>query len=57
MEDNYTQQNLEDWVIDKCNQWRDHYDTNYREKHKSTIVYGEVSGLVKTHYVSQSVLN
>ena len=34
MEDNYTQQNLEDWVMDKCNQWRDHYDTNYREKHE-----------------------
>jgi hypothetical protein len=34
MENDYIQQNLEDWVMDKCNQWRDHYDTNYREKHE-----------------------
>ena len=24
---------LEGWVINKCNQWRDHYDSNYSEKH------------------------
>jgi len=23
---------LEGWVINKCNQWRDHYDSNYSEK-------------------------
>ena len=34
MDDNYIQQNLEDWVMDKCEQWRDHYDTNYRERHE-----------------------
>lgn len=34
MDDNYIQQNLEDWVMDKCEQWRDHYDTNYRESHE-----------------------
>ena len=34
MENDYIQQNLEDWVMDKCNQWRDHYDTNYRERHE-----------------------
>ena len=23
------EQNLEDWVIDKCQSWRDHYESNY----------------------------
>ena len=23
---------LEDWVMQKCNQWRDHYESNYQEK-------------------------
>jgi len=24
---------LEDWVMSKCNTWRDHYESNYSEKH------------------------
>ena len=28
------QQNLEDWVINKCDSWRDHYESNYQEKHE-----------------------
>src|SRR6056300_984137 len=23
---------LEDWVIEKCDQWRDHYEANYESK-------------------------
>jgi hypothetical protein len=33
MEDNYVQQSITDWVMDKCDSWRDHYDSNYAEKH------------------------
>jgi hypothetical protein len=25
--------NLEEWVMGKCNSWRDHYESNYAEKH------------------------
>ena len=31
-DDNDFQPNLESWVISKCDQWRDHYETNYSEK-------------------------
>ncbi len=24
---------LEDWVLEKCEQWRDHFDSNYADKH------------------------
>jgi len=34
MEDNYIQQDITDWVIDKCDAWRDHYESNYAEKHE-----------------------
>ncbi len=27
-------QNLESWVMDKCEEWRDHYEANYQEKHE-----------------------
>ena len=31
--DNFaTEQYLEDWVIDKCDSWRDHFEANYSEK-------------------------
>ena len=23
---------LESWVINKCDQWRDHYESNYKER-------------------------
>ena len=26
------QNNAEGWIMSKCDQWRDHYDSNYREK-------------------------
>ena len=32
-EDSYTiEQSLEGWVMDKCDNWRDHYEANYAEK-------------------------
>ena len=34
MDKQYIQPTLEEWVMDKCDQWRDHYDTNYRENHE-----------------------
>jgi hypothetical protein len=33
-EDQFTLgQSLEEWVLSKCEDWRDHYETNYEEKH------------------------
>lgn len=34
MEKDYIQESVEGWVIDKCDSWRDHYDSNYVEKHE-----------------------
>ena len=28
------QESLEDWVMDKCDEWADHYDQNYRNQHE-----------------------
>jgi hypothetical protein len=33
-EKEYTQLGLEDWVLSKCEDWRDHYETNYEDKHE-----------------------
>ena len=31
--DNFTlEQDIEGWVMDKCDNWRDHYEANYSEK-------------------------
>ena len=29
-----TEQYVEDWVMDKCNTWRDHYESNYAERNE-----------------------
>ena len=29
----YTKMSLKDWIMDKCTMWRDHYESNYQEKH------------------------
>ena len=29
-----TEQHIEDWVMDKCNTWRDHYESNYAERNE-----------------------
>jgi hypothetical protein len=34
MEDKYIQQDVTDWVMTKCDAWRDHYDSNYAENHE-----------------------
>jgi len=33
-EKDYFQQTVTDWVIDKCDKWRDHYESNYAENHE-----------------------
>ena len=33
-EDFNMEQSLESWVLDKCEEWRDHYSSNYEEKHE-----------------------
>ena len=32
MEKEFTVQKLENWVMDKVDRWRDHYDSNYKDK-------------------------
>lgn len=32
--DNLQSQDLEQWVMSKCEDWRDHYESNYQEKHE-----------------------
>ena len=31
-EENYEDSTVESWVMSKCDQWRDHYETNYSER-------------------------
>ena len=33
-EDFNMEQSLESWVLDKCEEWRDHYESNYQDKHE-----------------------
>ena len=33
-EDFNIEQTLESWVLDKCEEWRDHYESNYEAKHE-----------------------
>jgi hypothetical protein len=48
---------VESWVMSKCDQWRDHYNTNYQERFDEyIIVLGEGYGIRMTLCVSQSVL-
>ena len=30
-EEDFREQNLEEWVMSKCNEWRDHFETNYQQ--------------------------
>ena len=33
--DDFTfEQDLKSWVLDKCEEWRDHYESNYEDKHE-----------------------
>jgi hypothetical protein len=32
MKEDYEDSTVESWVIGKCDQWRDHYETNYSER-------------------------
>lgn len=34
MENKYLRGSVADWVMDKCESWREHYDSNYVEKHQ-----------------------
>ena len=33
-EKDYVELKLEDWVLSKCEDWRDHYENNYEQKHE-----------------------
>ncbi len=33
-EKDYFQQTVTDWVINKCDSWRNHYESNYAENHE-----------------------
>ena len=51
------EESLEEWVMTKCENWRDYYESNY-EQHvlKNTIGYGEVNGTLMTLNEHQNVL-
>jgi hypothetical protein len=34
MEEKYFKQSVADWVMTKCESWRNHYDSNYADKHE-----------------------
>jgi hypothetical protein len=34
MENDYIQDSIEGWVMNKCDQWRDHYESNYSDQHE-----------------------
>jgi len=34
MKDSYSQHAVTDWVMDKCESWREHYESNYVDKHQ-----------------------
>lgn len=33
-DEKFQMQGLEDWILSKCEEWRDHYDSNYESKHE-----------------------
>ena len=33
-QDDYQVMSIEDWVLTKCETWREHYETNYQDKHE-----------------------
>ena len=37
-------ESLEEWVMNKYENWRDYYKSNYEERFENTIGYGEVNG-------------
>lgn len=34
MTDKFQSAGLESWILNKCEEWRDHYETNYQDKHE-----------------------
>jgi hypothetical protein len=34
MTDKFQSAGLESWILDKCEEWRDHYESNYQDKHE-----------------------
>jgi hypothetical protein len=33
-DEQFQMQGLEDWILSKCEEWRDHYDSNYESRHE-----------------------
>jgi len=49
-------QSLEGWVLDKCEDWREHYESNYEAKHEEYFRLWRGSGTTMTRYVKANVL-
>jgi hypothetical protein len=47
-------EHLENWVMAKCDSWRDHYESNYSDLKNSTV-YGVESGQQRTWNAKVSV--
>ena len=55
--DNFsTEQDLEGWVMTKCDAWRDHYEANYSQKFEEYYRLWRGIWSKKTEHAQQSVL-
>ena len=48
-------EHLENWVMAKCDSWRDHYESNYAERFEEFYLYGVESGQQRTWNAKVSV--
>ncbi|BCV05393.1 MAG: hypothetical protein CM15mV106_050 [uncultured marine virus] len=49
------EQSVEDWVMVKCENWRDYYESNYEVALKNTIGFGVAFGILLIASVGVSV--
>ena len=49
------EQSIESWVITKCDDWRDHYESNYSYRFEEYSGFGAASGILLTVQGLQSV--
>ena len=42
------EQSIEGWVITKCEDWRDYYESNYEQRFEEYYNYGVVNGILLT---------
>ena len=50
------EQTIEEWVVTKCEDWRDYYESNMKRVLKSITDFGEEYGILLIASVSLSVV-